>query len=401
MDRIVAQGSGPAYRDIPRHLPGLHRCARAAAALTIGRNANHLEVTMSSAPTRVPATACLALASALTLAACSTTAGTSSAAQPTTPAAATANVSPSANASASAAGDSIEDRAEVVIEDVAGEPDWPLEGFGSVWFLAADSEEPSLLRLDPATNEIVASVPIPGRGCQGFTVSDDAVWACVDEGVVRIDPATNAIVGEVSFESGSVASRLAFGDGSVWAIGADGGAPNELVRIDPVAMTAEVIPLGHGAATLAYGFDAVWLTAPQDGMVLRVDPGTEEVTEHATGLSRPQTVAIGPDSLWVTLFGAEEVAPDEPTVVRIDPTDGSVLAEIATGAASENLGGLWATDDAVWVRAPGAFLTRVDPTTNEVVETISGPNSTGDVTVAFGSLWATASSANVIYRMAP
>ncbi len=356
---------------------------------------------MSSVPTRAPATTCLALASAMAVAACSSTAGTASAPQPTTPTAATAAASPSASPSASAAGDSIEDRAEVAIEDVAGEPDWPLEGFGSIWLLAADSEEPSLLRLDPATNEIIATVPIPGRGCQGFTVSEDALWACVDDGAVRIDPATNAIVGEVAFETGTVKSRLAFGDGSVWAIGADGGAPNVLVRIDPVAMSATAIPLGHGAATLAYGFDAVWLTAPQDGMILRVDPVTEEVTEYATALSRPQTVVIGPDSLWVTLFGAEEVAPDEPTVVRIDPTDGSVLAEIATGAASENLGGLWATDDAVWVRAPGIFLTRIDPATDEVVETMSGPTSTGDVTVAFGSVWATGSSVNTIYRLAP
>lgn len=355
---------------------------------------------MSFAPTRAPATACRALALAMALAACSSTSGMTPAPE-STPAAATATTSPSASQSVAPAGESIEDRAEVTIEDVAGEPDWPLEGFGSIWLLAADSEEPSMLRLDPATNEIIATVPIPGRGCQGFTASDDALWACVDDGAVRIDPATNAIVGEVDFASGSVASRLAFGDGSVWAIGAEDGAPNELVRIDPAAMTAAAIPLGHGVATLAYGFDAVWLTAPQDGMILRVDPATEQVTEHATGLSRPQTVVIGPDSLWVTLFGAEEVAPEEPTVVRIDPADGSVLAEIATGAASENLGGLWATDDAVWVRAPGAFLTRIDPATDEVVETISGPNSTGDVTIAFGSLWATASSANVIYRLAP
>ena len=355
---------------------------------------------MPSARTRVPASACLALASALALAACSSTAGTPSAPQPTTPAAGTANVSPSASASASAAGDSIEERAEVVIEDVAGEPDWPLEGFDSLWLLAPDSEEPSLLRLDPATNEIIATVPIPGNDCQGFTVSDDALWACVDDGAVRIDPATNAIVGEVAFETGMVWSRLAFGHDSVWAIGADGGIPNVLVRIDPTAMTSTAIPLGHGAATIAYGFDAVWLTAPQDGMILRVDPATEEVTEYVTGLGRPQTVVIGPDSLWVTLFGAEEVAPDQPTVIRIDPSDGAVLAEVATGAASENLGGLWATDSAVWVRAPNAFLTRIDPATNEVVEMLTGPNSTGDVTVAFGSLWATGSSANTIYRMA-
>lgn len=355
---------------------------------------------MSSASTRASAGTGLALAFAGVLAACSPTPDAAVTSEPVVAPAATATLAPSPSPSAAAG--SIEDLADTILEDVAGEPDWPLEGFGSLWLLAPDSEEPSLVRLDPATNEILATVAIPGRGCQGFTVSDDALWACVDGGAVRIDPTTNAVVGEVAFETGAVWSRLAYGAGSVWAIGVDdGGIPNVLVRIDPAAMTATGIPLGHGAATVAYGFEAVWVAAPQDGLLLRIDPATGTVTEHASGLDRPQTLFVGRDSLWVTLFGAEEVAADEPTVLRIDPSGGSVLAEIATGAASENLGGLWATDDAVWVRAPGAFLTRIDPATNKVVETIAGPTSTGDVTVAFGSLWATASSANTIYRLEP
>ena len=90
-------------------------------------------------------------------------------------------------------------------------------------------------------------------------------------------------------------------------------------------MTATAISLGHGAVSVAYGFDAVWVTASQDGLVLRIDPETEEVTEHATGLERPMTIVAGPDSLWLTLFGSEDLAPDEPTVVRIDPADGSAV----------------------------------------------------------------------------
>src|SRR5918999_2421791 len=50
------------------------------------------------------------------------------------------------------AGDSIEDLAEATI-DIAGEPDLPAEGFGSMWFLAPDSDEPALVRVDPRTNE--------------------------------------------------------------------------------------------------------------------------------------------------------------------------------------------------------------------------------------------------------
>jgi hypothetical protein len=308
------------------------------------------------------------------------------------PTAATAAASPS-----SAAGDSIEGRADVTL-DLVGEPDWPLEGFGSMWVLAPDQEEPQLVRIDPETNEVVASVALPGQVCQGFTMSDDAVWACVSAGVVRIDPETNEITDEVAFETGAAFGSLAFGGGSVWALGAEGGVLNQLVRIDPAAMTATAIPLGHGVSKLAYGFDAVWVMAPQDGLVLRIDPATEEVTERTTGLARPQVVKAGPDSLWVTLQGAEEMAPDEPTVVRIDPDDGAVLAEIATGAAPDYL---WADTDAVWVCARDLYLARIDPATNEVVETLTGPPSTCAVTIGFGSVWATAGNALKVYRFEP
>ena len=312
--------------------------------------------------------------------------------------AASSNAIPSASAQA---GDSIDDRADLILDNVTGEPDWPLGGFGSLWVLTADQEEPAILRIDPETTEAIASIPLPGQRCQGFTVSDDAVWACVTGGVVRIDPETNAITDEVPFETAQVWSRLAFGAGSVWAIGAADAVPNQLVRIDPAAMTATSIPLGHGGTSLAYGFGAVWVIASQDGLVLRIDPDTEEVTEHATGLVRPFTIVAGPDGLWATLYGSEDAPPDEPTVVRIDPADGSAVTEIATGVASLGKGGLWATDEAVWVRAPDTFLTRIDPATNEVVETITGPAGTGDVTVAFDSVWITAGNALTIYRMAP
>jgi streptogramin lyase len=218
----------------------------------------------------------------------------------------------------------------------------------------------------------------------------------VTGGVVRIDPETNEITDEVAFETGAAFGSLAFGSGSVWALGAEDGVLNQLVRIDPTAMTATTIPLGHGSSTLAYGFDAVWVAAPQGGLILRIDPATAVVTEHTADLARPQVVKVGADSLWVTLQGAEEMAPDESTVVRLDPVDGRVLAEIATGAAP---GYLWADVDAVWVCARDLFLARIDPATNEVVDSLSGPPSTCAMTVAFDSVWATAGNALKVYRL--
>lgn len=284
---------------------------------------------------------------------------------------------------------------------VDGGPDFPTEGFGSLWLLAPDSDQPSLVRIDPASNETVARIRLPDRLCQAFAVTDEAVWACTASGAVRINPDSNEIDGDIEFDTGQFAGRWATDGEIVWALGSDAIAPNTLVRIDPGTESADVTTLGRTVAAIAYGFDALWITAPDDGLLLRVDPGTGETTEHSTGLQGPWSVSVGSDSLWLTLFGPEEPAASatDPTVVRIDPETGQVVAEIATGATSGSSGGLVAADDGVWVRAPDLFLTHIDPRTNEVVQTLTGPGSTGDVVVAFGSVWATAR--NSVYRFEP
>ncbi len=125
---------------------------------------------MSSVSTR--ATQIVAIACAVALSACaSDPAAQPTSAPPTTGAgASSAAASSSAIPSASAqAVDSIEDRADVILYNVTGEPDWPLEGFGSLWVLTADQEEPAILRIDPETTESIASIPLPGQRCQSFT----------------------------------------------------------------------------------------------------------------------------------------------------------------------------------------------------------------------------------------
>jgi streptogramin lyase len=259
------------------------------------------------------------------------------------------------------------------------------------------------VRVDPATNETIVRIPIPSSPCQGLVASDDAVWVCVPDGAARVDPATNTITGTIPYDVGPAWGRLAFGAGAVWALGSDGFDLTDLVRIDPVAEAVTLFPLGHPGGTIAFGFDAVWVTVRDQGLLLRVDPDTGNVTEHTSGLEDPWTVAVGPDSVWVTLHGTSDArpGPDDPTVARVDPDDGTILARIATGSGPGPYGGMWAEADAVWLRAPDLFLVRVDPATNEVVARFSGPPTSGAVTVAFGSVWATAVERQWVYRLDP
>jgi hypothetical protein len=339
----------------------------------------------------------LVLASCAPAAETSAQPGSSQPAAVSTPSAA-ASERPSASARANA-----DDIATAVLTIHDG-PDLPTAAFGSMWILAPDGDDNAVVRVDPATDETIARISIGPSPCQALGASDEAIWVCTPEGASRIDPATNAITGTVAYDVGTLrGQRMAFGAGAVWTLGSDGFEMTNLVRIDPVSEEATTFPLGHAAAGVAFGFDAVWITALDEGLLLRFEPATGEITEHASGLVDPWIVIAGPDSLWVTLHGTAEARPeaDDPTVARVDPDDGTVIAEIATGAGSGTSGSLWAEVDAVWVRAPDQFLVRIDPNTNEVVERIDGPPTSGDVTVAFGSVWATAVERQKVYRLAP
>lgn len=324
-------------------------------------------------------------------------------ASPSTAASAMASA-PSATASSAASDDRL-----LATIDIGGGPDMPTEAFDSLWVLTVDGPimgqdvPPSVQRIDPATNEIVATVELPGRLCQGIGASADAVWACGPDGLVRIDPATNAVVAEVPFHAALAVTRIASGAGSVWAFATATVGPDTIVRVDPA--TNEVtatIPLGHVAGTMAFGFDALWVTSPTDDVLLRIDPTTNAVEDWAPSIEGAGQVAVGTDALWVTLYGEHGAqAPERaPTIVRIDPGTGDVTAQIDAGTGLEDSSGIVANGDGIWVRGTDPFLVRIDPETAELVDRIDGDHGTGDVTVAFGSVWATSEHGRVM-RLTP
>jgi streptogramin lyase len=83
--------------------------------------------------------------------------------------------------------------------------------FGSVW--AAGTE--GVLRVDPTTSKLLATVPVAG-GAGWTAASSDAVWVTTQTGIARIDPATNTVVANIA-----IPGAPALGDpdtvaGKVW-----------------------------------------------------------------------------------------------------------------------------------------------------------------------------------------
>src|SRR6478736_6527746 len=164
-------------------------------------------------------------------------------------------------------------------------------GAGAIW--QSDYEHDALLRIDPVTGKVIASIPV-GLQPLGVAVTAGAVWVADEhsEAVTRVDPKTNRVVATIT-------------------IGETGPA-------GPQIMTA--------------GPGGVWVDVPNMGEVVRIDPATNSV-----GLRVPLDGPVASDGTEVWI-GVESGPSGLPEVVRIDPVSGKVIT--AVGLDTEGIGGL-------------------------------------------------------------
>ncbi len=269
--------------------------------------------------------------------------------------------------------------------DMPGEPDGLVVTAGSLWVIKATG---TVVRIDPATNTEIASIPggPQGEGCQGFGASESAVWSCLGDGIVRIDPATNAVVATLPIVKTFDQVHLPFMSDRVWVLTGDGST---LTGIADDAVDSE-IQLGARCTDLAGTDTEIWAICPFTAEVVRVDVNASEVTARVAGFEDVRRIAAG-DAIWVGFRGG---------VARINPESAEVTG--VADAAPGTQGDIAAMPEAVWVRAEGRFLRRIDPETLDVLEELSAPEASGGAVLeAYGSLWATAYNDNVMYRLTP
>ena len=150
-------------------------------------------------------------------------------------------------------------------------------------FSQEDSEYNKLSRVDPATNRVVAEIPIaansPEGGAQSVAVGEGAVWTqSVDGGLFKVDPATNEVTTTVDL--GDYSSHLAAYGGAIWATVQDSSA-TRLQRADP--RTGRVVASEHvgsvskvGYGRLVAGGGYLWFVSSAGetgkGTLTRVEP---------------------------------------------------------------------------------------------------------------------------------
>lgn len=197
--------------------------------------------------------------------------------------------------------------------------------------------------LPPRTVEPEAVIELRGRS-GGLAATDDAIWASTESGIARVDPDTNAVVEVIETDDGRV--PFAIGFGSIWTTVYDSG---ELKRYDMTSGShIETIDLGDGvlAAGVAVTEDAVWVASHHGGTVIRVDPienaVVAEVSVGRLGRSGPGELLAADSSVWVSV-------PNLPGVVEIDPASNEpkTTIEFTSGAAA--CGPLAMIDGEIWI----------------------------------------------------
>lgn len=185
-------------------------------------------------------------------------------------------------------------------------------------------------------------------------------------------------VAVATFEMASP-SWLAADDDAVYIRGDDGVVD----RVDPA--TDEVTELaripGGLCQGIGVGFGAVWTCAGSDVVAIDLDSG--EVGEPiAVGKAAVQGhLGVGHGRVWV-LVG------DGSSIVGIDPESGSMDAPIELGVRGTDVG---IDEDDVWVvSAADDAVVRIDPATGEVEQIVGGLGGLGGASaVAFtdGTAW--------------
>jgi YVTN family beta-propeller protein len=234
------------------------------------------------------------------------------------------------------------------------------------------------------------------RNCdlpKAVAVSKGAVWAGRGDtqSLVRIDPATNRVV--ASIPVGVEPWYIAASDTAVWL---SDWRTNAVVRVDPVAnrVVATVANLPAGPTGIAIAPDAVWVASSRADTLTRIDPATNQVAASVATDLVPLPVLYAYGSVWVR----NEFREGSGTVQRVDPATNRVTATIPVGPdiGRDGLDGMAALDGGVWVA--GLELERIDAASNQATHPIN--HIANAVTAGAGSLW-TIDVAYTVTRITP
>jgi streptogramin lyase len=207
----------------------------------------------------------------------------------------------------------------VKIFDLGSEPNVVAAGFGAIWVTVTVSEnETSLVRLDPATDEIVGTVNLSlaersgENGIPWVTIDHQSVWVLTGEGTLwQIDPIANRIAQRYETIT-APESFLTTGGGFIWL---SNTLSDAIVRLDPATRKTDTILISSRPDQLAFVGGTLWAMDVEGHTVTPIDAALLEAGAPVGIPNDPTLMVGGLGWLWV---------PADHVVARINPVTGQV-----------------------------------------------------------------------------
>jgi len=138
--------------------------------------------------------------------------------------------------------------------------------FASLWATGTDG----VIRVDPATNSLVATIPVAGGGAVWTAASDDAVWVTTATGLARIDPKSNRISATISIPGAPALGDPAVVAGRVWVPEI---RRNSIAVVDPATNTVvETVKAGAGPFVVTEIAGEAWVPSWKGHDIWRIRP---------------------------------------------------------------------------------------------------------------------------------
>ena len=254
-------------------------------------------------------------------------------------------------------------------------------------------EAHSLAVIDPATNRVVADLPLGGWP-RAVTSAGGHVFAARtgDDLVAVVDPVTRLVV-DTFFATTPL--HLAHRNGALWVANGNsydgpdppGGGTIERYDLDDGKLISRRVGPAVGGSgdqtVVAAAPEGVWAGNADESRVYRLDSGTGRIAATVPGYIQVAGLAVGAGSVW-----AADAIND--VVVRIDQRTARVRARIPAAAAHRLALGF----DAVWAVAerPRSGVWKIDPARNRAVANIPVAQRANWVATGAGSVWVTSNT---------
>jgi virginiamycin B lyase len=209
----------------------------------------------------------------------------------------------------------------------------------SVW--AVDNVAPGLDRIDPGTNRVVQHLALdadPFDLAWGYGSLWVSSYFHEPRELLRVDPATGQVLATIS-DIPLGATGLAVGDGAVWVASTYGQL---VARVDPgTNRVTATIPVERYPLAVSVGSGAVWVRNEESSSVSRIDPATNRVVATVRGIS-PTDGRTGEDAMALTRQGLWVAGVQ---LQRLETARNRVAAKIdaSGGGVSAGFGSLWLT----------------------------------------------------------